>query len=125
MEALSVPSLGVILIWASDDFLAAASSTCACEVSLPLSPSLSPPPEHAESTITPPSRADAAMRPLRRLPSVITRFSIVAASPNPAVPPGMAWRSRQPFQRYDRLFQIGRAHVELQSRENLVCRLLL
>ncbi|CAM5238505.1 hypothetical protein STENM327S_06286 [Streptomyces tendae] len=87
MEALSEPPLGVILIWASDVFLAAASSTSACEV-LP-----SPPPEvsaslleHAESTSTPPSSADAAIRPLRRLPSVITRFSIVADSRNPEIP---------------------------------------
>lgn len=86
MEALSEPPLGVILICASDVFLAAASSTSACEV-------LSPPPEvpaslleHAESTSTPPSSADAAARPLRRLPSVITRFSIVADSRNPEIP---------------------------------------
>ncbi len=87
MEALSEPSAGLILICASDDFFAAASSTSACEV-LP-----SPPPEvsaslleHAESTSTPPSSADAATRPLRRLPSVITRFSIVADSRNPEIP---------------------------------------
>lgn len=89
MEALSEPSLGVILIWASEDFLAAASSTLACEVLSPPSPlgSSLPPPLHAESTSTPPSSADATVRPLRRLLSVITRFSIVAESPKPRESP--------------------------------------
>ena len=43
-------------------------------------------PLHAESTSTPPSSADATIRPLRRLLSVITRFSIVAESPKPREP---------------------------------------
>src|SRR4051794_5201120 len=81
MDALFEPSLGVIVIWASEDFLAAAASAWACELSpLPLPEALSSPPEQAESTSTPPSSADAAIRPLRRLLSVITRFSIVAES---------------------------------------------
>lgn len=109
MEALFEPSPGVILIWASEVFAAAASSALACEVSVPLSPlealSLSPP-LHAESTSTPPSRADAAMRPLRRLLSVITRFSIVAESPN-RQDHESPYRTehaspRNPLQRYDR-----------------------
>ena len=90
MEAFSEPSLGVILMSASDVFLAAASSALACEVSLlPLSlPEASAsPPEHAESTSTPPSSADATARPLRRLLTVITRFSIVADSPKTREPP--------------------------------------
>jgi len=83
MEALSEPSLGVILICASEVFLAAASSTLACDVPSPPSDALAlpPPPLHAESTSTPPSSADAVIRRLRRLLSVITRFSIVAESP--------------------------------------------
>ncbi len=82
MEALSEPSAGVILIWASEDFFAAASSTFDCELWLESLPDdLSSLPEHAVSTSTPPSSADAATRPLRRLLSVITRFSIVAEKP--------------------------------------------
>lgn len=85
MEALSEPSFGVILMSASEVFSAAASSTLACEESPPSFPDASspPPPLHAESTSTPPSSADATVRPLRRLLFVITRFSIVAESPKP------------------------------------------
>lgn len=83
MLALSEPFFGAILISASDVFLAAASSTAACDfVPPPSAPRASlPPPLHAESTSTPPTRADAAIRPLRRLLSVITRISIVADFP--------------------------------------------
>lgn len=90
MEALSDPSLGVILIWASDVFFAAASSTFDCEEPSPSSSPLGlslPPPLHAESISTPPSSADATVRPLRRLLTVITRFSIVAESPEPRESP--------------------------------------
>jgi hypothetical protein len=81
MDALSEPSLGVMVIWALELFLAAASSTLDCELSPPsFAEASSPPLEHAESTSTPPSSADATVRPLRRLPTVITRFSIVAES---------------------------------------------
>lgn len=107
MEAFVEPSFGVILICASEDFLAAASSTCACEVSLPSDPAASSsPPEHAESTSTPPSRADAAARPLRRrLPSVITRFSIVARIPTPRGPWREPRRLVHKLQRYDRVIR--------------------
>ncbi|CAM5266830.1 hypothetical protein SALBM135S_04247 [Streptomyces alboniger] len=91
MLALSEPFFGAILIWATDVFLAAASSTWFCD-SLP--PEALPPSSlHAESTSTPPTRADTAARPLRprpgvrRLLSVITNISIVAESrTNPRVP---------------------------------------
>ncbi len=82
MLALIAPFLGAIVIWASDAALAAASSTCACDVFELSAPPPDPPSSlQAESTSTPPSSADAAMRPRRRLLSVITRFSIVADSP--------------------------------------------
>lgn len=82
MLALVEPFFGSIDIWASDTSWAAALSTCAWDFWEPLAEGLeSSPPLHAESTSTPPSSADAAIRPLRRLLSVITRFSIVANSP--------------------------------------------
>lgn len=83
MLALVAPFFGAIVICASEASLAAASSTCACDVfELSALAPLSPPSSlQAESTSTPPSSADAAMRPLRRLLSVITSFSIVADSP--------------------------------------------
>ena len=84
MLALVAPFFGEMAIRAFEASLAAASSTWACDFfELSALPPLSPSPLQADSTSTPPSTADAAIRPLRRLLSVITRFSIVADSPDP------------------------------------------
>ncbi len=84
MLALVAPFFGLIAICASEASAAAALSTSRCDDSeLPalVFPPLSPSSVQAESTSTPPSSADTATRPLRRLLSVITRFSIVADFP--------------------------------------------